>query len=140
MNTVNNTDGDQEGADARIQNESSTKSWWAQNWDKVVSVLLSLIVGGVAGFFSAILAIQDQIHTISTRVTTIETEANTSWRPNIDKIDNIEKMHDDLERVIKTMQLSDEAELLLRERLQSIVEDTRRRTANELREILKDNP
>ena len=89
MNTVNNTDGDQEGADARIQNESSTKSWWAQNWDKVVSVLLSLIVGGVAGFFSAILAIQDQIHTISTRVTTIETEANTSWRPNIDKIDNI---------------------------------------------------
>lgn len=115
-------------------------TWWQENWDKVFGIVMSLVVGGVAGFFAAILAIQQDVHDISTRVNTLETTASTAWQPRLDKVDPMEQKLQDIERIMRELERSDEAEALLRERIQQIIEDTRKRTAEELREILEANP
>jgi hypothetical protein len=36
-------------------------SWFVDNWDKVLSVFLAIVVGGITGFFSAVIALKSEI-------------------------------------------------------------------------------
>ena len=38
--------------------------WFSRNWDKLLSVFISVILGGVIGFFSAVIALKDDIHNL----------------------------------------------------------------------------
>ena len=115
-----------------------SQSFWAAHWDKVISIVLSLVVGGVAGFFSAVLAIQDEVHSVSTRVTTLETEASTVWRPKTAIVDSLRMQLDTVDRLLKEVQLKNQADALLRERLQTLRDDTRKETASEIQQLLKE--
>ncbi len=52
-------------------------NWWSDNWDKVAT----LLIGGVVGFFSGILATNQAISGLSERVTKLETTAVTTYAP-----------------------------------------------------------
>ena len=53
-------------------------SFIAQNWDKLVGILVSIVIAGVIGFFSAIGSIRGEISSLETEVRTLQTLVNDS--------------------------------------------------------------
>jgi hypothetical protein len=49
-------------------------NWVAQNWDKVLVGVLSIVVSGVIGFFAAIRAVDGDISSIKQDLASIKTE------------------------------------------------------------------
>lgn len=56
--------------------------WLSDNWDKVFSVILSSIIAGVIGFFSAISVIKSDIQKVENRI--IEVEKDIAKRTSTD--------------------------------------------------------
>lgn len=76
-------------------------SWLTSNWDKLISVSLSVIVGGVVGFFSSLLMINDRINILNEKIGSIETKTTVTQNtldkaalPHISKIEDLSnKIH-----------------------------------------------
>ena len=59
--------------------------FWSRNWDKIGTLLL----GGVVGFFSGIIATNQAISGLSDRVTKLETNAISLYKPAAIKVDEV---------------------------------------------------
>ena len=112
------------------------KKWFQENWDKIITVIVSIIISGAVGFFSGILAIKSDISKLSERVTRNETEITSSIKPSIttftkksDKILYIEKELDALKRQTAIAQQVNHL-------LNLTIEQQRAKTINELKELI----
>jgi len=104
----------------------------------LTNVLMPLALGGVAGFFSAVIALQGQINDVSLRVNTLETQMPV-LKTETDKVVDIQSDIESLSEAVQELQDAAKFDELLRTRVQSYIEETRERTATELRRILEDN-
>ena len=104
--------------------------------EKIVVLALSVVVGGVAGFFAAILTVKNDIHAVDIKVAELSNEAKTVFRVKATQVDNMQKEIEILTRNVLSLQ--DDAELarLMRRRLDAFSDEIRRRTVGELREML----
>ncbi len=119
--------------------EVKRSSFISRNRDNLFMLVISLIIGGVGGFFSALLILKDDINKVDDRVIVLENDAVKSWRPGEKKLEETIARLDALERVITEFQRKNEVDALLRDRLRQITEETRKQTASEVRAILKEN-
>jgi hypothetical protein len=53
-------------------------NWFADHWDKAIGVLLSAVISGVVGFFSAVFVLQDRLASLESRAAVLENISNTS--------------------------------------------------------------
>ena len=84
------------------------KKFLRNNWEKVVGIFISVILSGLVGFFSAVLTIKSDMHSIDSRVTVIETKSKTFYEPEINKIAQIEKALDNNRAEIDTLKQQNE--------------------------------
>ena len=94
-------------------------NWLQRNWDKLLSAVLSAAVGGVVGFFSAILALEKEISEIKTDVNTLKVRVEEAISPKLKDIDSVSTKLNTLEGriiVIETQSLfiKNQSEILLK--------------------------
>lgn len=73
---------------AEADKNPSIKSWWRDNLDKVIIGLLGLVVSGIAGYFSGIVAVNKQLSQIETISQTNKFKIDT-MQPRVQKVENI---------------------------------------------------
>jgi len=108
-------------------------SFFAENWDK----LLSAIIGGVVGFFAAIIAMKGDVATLAQRLVVVETTQSTSIQPKLINLDkNLAEMQL-IEQRLAILEKKDETATmttkLLEERLKTLQIDT----LKELKDLLQ---
>jgi hypothetical protein len=62
-------------------------NWFQQNWDKVVTFVLSAIVGGVIGFFSAISVVNNEMKDLNTQVAVLKDRLEQAVGPKLKDLD-----------------------------------------------------
>jgi hypothetical protein len=55
--------------------------WWKDNWDKVLTALVSVVLSGVVGFFSAVISIRSEMSDLKERIVKIETQITSTLNP-----------------------------------------------------------
>ena len=50
-------------------------NWWQNNWDKVLVAIVSIVVSGVVGFFSAILVTNKELSELGKQVVVLEPDS-----------------------------------------------------------------
>jgi hypothetical protein len=58
----------------------------AKHWDKLVAILLSTVIAGVIGFFSAVASIKGQIGNLEAEVRVLQTLVTESQRQEITRL------------------------------------------------------
>lgn len=56
-------------------------NWFADNWDKVLTVFVSVVLSGVIGFFSAVISIRSEISDLRYKVARLDTQIRTNLTP-----------------------------------------------------------
>ena len=64
-------------------------SWVQHNWEKVLSAVLAVIVGGVVGFSSAILAVNEEVYELKAQVVILKERLAKIVEPRIKHIDGV---------------------------------------------------
>ena len=112
--------------------------WFSDNMDKldkILTILISVIVAGVIGYFSGIIAIRGDISELSERLTKIETQ-RAEDRKKIDEIDSIkqgiQQLKSDVTHATKIREMTAETN----QKLEAIKIFWEQRTVNELEELL----
>jgi gas vesicle protein len=107
-------------------------NWWSNNWDKVAT----LVLGGIVGFFTAVIATNQAISTLNERVAKIETKAQTQYDPGYQKINEINLKMIGLENDLKNLKdqqlLTDKLIELHIDKFQVELEKVRKDTINVL--------
>jgi hypothetical protein len=77
--------------------------WWANNWDKVITALVSVVLSGVIGFFSAVISIRSEMSTLGERTAKLEAQVSTAVLPKLQTSDDnstkIVKIQDELQTI-----------------------------------------
>lgn len=113
-------------------------SWLTNNWDKILGYVISIVIAGVVGFFSAIKAVDGQISSLQQRVVALETDSASLIKPKISSVDSISL---EIDKMKSRMDMSDKENNIQKAtyNLISLTRDEeRRKTANEIKELLKE--
>ena len=114
-------------------------SWFSEHFDtveKILTVVVAIIVAGVVGYFSGILAIRGDISKISERVTALETHR----KDDLNKINKIETMQQEIQQLkidIDHAKKIREMTAETNKRLDAIRVFWEQRTVEELEKLLK---
>lgn len=110
--------------------------WLSKNWDRILAVVLSSVVAGLIGFFSAMRMVDDQLGMLRERVAKLEVAKEHFERDrvkignNATAIQNLTSRHDSMtDRVV----LSETRVATIKE----LTELQRGNTVNELKELLE---
>ena len=113
-------------------------NWIKQNWDKILTVVISVIISGTVGFFSAIFAVKTDLARLGERVATNETEIRSSLKPKLPTIDDNSKsiitLNNDVEVLKRQTDIATQTNKLLDLRIEQQREDT----LKELRELIEE--
>ena len=112
-------------------------NWLTQNWDKVLTVVISVIISGTVGFFSAIFAVKTDLSNLAQRVATNETEIKSSLKPKVPTIERnsqgLRTIQTDVDFLKRQNDIATQTNKLLDLR----IEQQREKTLQELRTMLK---
>jgi hypothetical protein len=112
--------------------------WWAKNFDKVLTAVISIVISGVVGFFSAIFSIKSDMSNLKDRVVTIETELGTIVLPKQKLIDenvtNIARIQQD----VATFKTQTDISISTNKLLDLRMEQVRAETVKDLKALLED--
>jgi hypothetical protein len=78
-------------------------NWFADHWDKVIGVLLSVVISGVVGFFSAVFVLQDRVASLESRAAVLENVSNTSIPDHGEKLGVLAERYHALNIKVTTM-------------------------------------
>tara|TARA_R110002072_G_C7783044_1_gene520243 strand:+ start:412 stop:780 length:369 start_codon:yes stop_codon:yes gene_type:complete len=106
--------------------------WFKDNWDKV----LSLVIGGIAGYFVAIRAVDSEIAQLRTDLSTLKTEVDTAIKPDVEKIDGHEQSIGDLTRRTASLEQADRAVSIYQLNLEARLKQAQADTVTELNEMI----
>lgn len=114
-------------------------TWLANNWDKVVTLLL----GGVIGFFSGIIATNQAVSELKETVARIDTKAQTQYDPGYQKITELSLKIIGLENDLKNLKdqqlLTDKLIELHIDKFQIELERVRKDTIDVLTKFVKES-
>lgn len=112
------------------------KEWWTNNWDKVATALISVVVAGIIGFFSAINATEEkigilekQVAVLKQRVDDAAVELKTVVQHTI-AINNLNNRFDSIKDRVDLAEIRTAA-------IKELIELQRQKTVNELAELLE---
>ena len=114
---------------------SGMNNWWQKNWDKALVAIVSIVVSGVVGFFSAILVTTKELNELGKQVVVLEQQIKDHGKdiPNISsndrKITNLSSRFDSIK---DRVDLAETRVATIKE----LTELQRQRTVNELEELL----
>jgi hypothetical protein len=78
------------------------KRWLIENWDKLVGFLVSGLIAGIIGFFSAIRATEAEINELRLKVATLEADSKSVLTLGVTSaLPNLRKDHDSLQQLIQ---------------------------------------
>jgi hypothetical protein len=113
-------------------------NWLSDNWDKVLTVFVSVVLSGVVGFFSAVISIKSEISDLRDKVSQVDTQVKTSLAPKATIVDqntkDIVTIQDRISEIQKQTDLSVQTNKLLDLR----IEDVRQHVIQELKEFYDD--
>lgn len=101
-----------------------------------VLAILTLVIGGVVGYFSGIAVLQSQISELSNRVVSLET-VNDSTQPKLDKLDQYLREINLLKERIALYETKDETSELIVKNLELRLQSLQLDTIAELRQLLE---
>ena len=111
--------------------------WLKENWDKLLGLIVSIVIAGVIGFFSAIRATESQIAGLRSRIVALETDSENLIKPKLEVVDATKL---DVVRIVGRLD-SFERENDIYKATYNLIElkreEEKRRTINELQEMLK---
>lgn len=108
------------------------KSWFSSNWEKVVGLVLSMVVGGVSGFYFAAGELRNELHDVDNKVIAIDTMLNTIG------VEDMKKSLTKIENTMQNIETADNARALLVKLLEQEIEGTRSKTASMIKDLLAD--
>jgi hypothetical protein len=113
-------------------------TWLGDNWDKVATMFVSVVLSGVIGFFSAVISIRSEISDLRDKVAQIDAEVKTSLLPKTATTDQNTKdivgVQDKLSDIAKQTDLAIQMNKILDLR----IEDVRQHLIKELKEFYDD--
>jgi hypothetical protein len=126
-------------ADALNKNDKFERSWWSENWDKVLSIFLSLIVGAVGGFLSAIFSLSDKIGNVENRILVMETQKKEVWDQRFRDVENTSQNVNKINQTIDNLDRKVSAHEILKLQLEQMKEQDRKEIISEFRKILEES-
>ena len=107
--------------------------WIKSNWDK----LLTLLIGGIVGYFAGLAAINSKIADLRNDLTKVQTEIDSNIKVQITKIPTHENTLDDYLRRIDILEQADRAVAIYQINLESKLKQTEQETVRELKELIE---
>lgn len=117
---------------------ANSSNWFKENWDKVLGFVLSIIVAGVVGFFSAIRATEGEISTLRLKIVALETDSKNLIKPKLNTIDNNEATIQSLVGRLAQLEKENDIHRATYNLLSLSREEERRKTIIALKELLQD--
>jgi hypothetical protein len=110
--------------------------WWKDNWDKVAMILISIVLSGVIGFFTAVLSIKGDMDALRERIAKVEAEEASAIIPKLGTMDannrDIATLQTELSQIRRDTDISVQTNKLLDLR----IEEERQKTAQTLKQFL----
>jgi hypothetical protein len=102
--------------------------WWNDNWDKVLTAVVSVLLSGVVGFFSAVISIRSEMSILGERVAKMEGQIASTLVPKIQTTEenakNIVLLQQQLREIQKQTDISINTNKLLDLRLEQVRSET----------------
>jgi len=108
--------------------------WFSDNWDKVLTVVAAAIVG----FFTAIFTVQSRLSDLQRDLAKVQTTLDGAVVPKMQALDTMSVRLGDFSRELSDLQKQNMLSIQTNNYLQLLLTEERKRTANDLREILND--
>jgi hypothetical protein len=116
----------------------ATTSWFSENWDKILTLVVAVIISGITGFFSAVLSIRGDMADLKERVAKIETQLSSTVNPKLSVVDDHTKsillIQDQIKEMQQKTDLAVQTNLVLSTRLELARNDL----IKELREFFEE--
>ncbi|MDE0331613.1 MAG: hypothetical protein OXL41_07060 [Nitrospinae bacterium] len=112
------------------------KEWWKNNWDKVLMSVFPMLLAGVIGFFSAIIATNKQMGELSERIIPLEGMKDIVEKVN-SKTDALTTANNHIQQRFDFMKDRVELAETRVAAIKELTELQRQKTVNELKELLE---
>jgi hypothetical protein len=110
-------------------------TWLKENWDKIAAIILS----GLVGFFTAIMTVKDRQADLQRDLAKVQTTLDGLVVPKMQTLDAMNTRVGDFSRELTDFQKQNALSIQTNNFLQLMLMEERKRTANDLRDILNDD-
>lgn len=115
-----------------------SRQWWKDNWDKVATAVVSIVVSGVVGFFSAVISIRSEMAELKERVVRAETQLVSTIIPKLQSAEENTKNIAVLQQGIAVFQKQTDISINTNKLLDLRMEQVRSEALQNLRVLLED--
>jgi hypothetical protein len=112
--------------------------WLADNWDKVATLVISVLISGIIGFFTAVFSVKEDIDNVRDRLAKLEGEEATSVIPKLSQVDTYNKDITSVQGKLDDIQKQTDISINTNKLLDLRIEEERHVTAQILKQFLDD--
>ena len=112
-------------------------TWWNDNWDKVLSLLVSVVLSGVIRFFSAVISIRSDIAGLGDRLTRIDTQIS-DLMPKVHTAEENSKKIIKIEDTLERLRSQSDTSVLINKSIELRSDQVKAETVKVLKELIEE--